>query len=138
MNMFKKLPYLKMARLLMKQNSSKGFSLLEVAIALLILSTSVIAIYQVISSSTISTFELEDRYIAREIGNNRVALMNTIDIPQGTGTREGAIDMAGFEWEWREEISKGPAINVYEYSILIKKSSATNYIYEARGYLVKK
>ena len=136
--MFKKLPYLKMARLLMKQNSSKGFSLLEVAIALLILSTSVIAIYQVISSSTISTFELEDRYIAREIGNNRVALMNTIDIPQGTGTREGAIDMAGFQWEWREEISKGPAINVYEYSILIKKSSATNYIYEARGYLVKK
>ena len=127
-----------MARLLMKQNSSKGFSLLEVAIALLILSTSVIAIYQVISSSTISTFELEDRYIAREIGNNRVALMNTIDIPQGTGTREGAIDMAGFEWEGREEISKGPAINVYEYSILIKKSSATNYIYEARGYLVKK
>ena len=127
-----------MARLLMKQNSSKGFSLLEVAIALLILSTSVIAIYQVISSSTISTFELEDRYIAREIGNNRVALMNTIDIPQGTGTREGAIDMAGFQWEWREEISKGPAINVYEYSILIKKSSATNYIYEARGYLVKK
>ena len=136
--MFKKLPYLKMARLLMKQNSSKGFSLLEVAIALLILSTSVIAIYQVISSSTISTFELEDRYIARETGNNRVALMNTIDIPQGTGTREGAIDMAGFEWEWKEEISKGPAINVYEYSILIKKSSATNYIYEARGYLVKK
>jgi len=127
-----------MARLLMKQNFSKGFSLLEVAIALLILSTSVIAIYQVISSSTISTFELEDRYIAREIGNNRVALMNTIDIPQGTGTREGAIDMAGFEWEWKEEISKGPAINVYEYSILIKKSSATNYIYEARGYLVKK
>ena len=127
-----------MARLLMKQNLSEGFSLLEVAIALLILSTSVIAIYQVISSSTISTFELEDRYIAREIGNNRVALMNTIDIPQGTGTREGAIDMAGFEWEWREEISKGPAINVYEYSILIKKSSATNYIYEARGYLVKK
>ena len=127
-----------MARLLMKQNFSKGFSLLEVAIALLILSTSVIAIYQVISSSTISTFELEDRYIAREIGNNRVALMNTIDIPQGTGTREGVIDMAGFEWEWREEISKGPAINVYEYSILIKKSSATNYIYEARGYLVKK
>ena len=127
-----------MARLLMKQNFSKGFSLLEVAIALLILSTSVIAIYQVISSSTISTFELEDRYIAREIGNNRVALMNTIDIPQGTGTREGAIDMAGFQWEWREEISKGPAINVYEYSILIKKSSATNYIYEARGYLVKK
>jgi general secretion pathway protein I len=138
MNIFKKLQSLKMARLLMKQNFSKGFSLLEVAIALLILSTSVIAIYQVISSSTISTFELEDRYIAREIGNNRVALMNTIDIPQGTGTREGAIDMAGFEWEWREEISKGPAINVYEYSILIKKSSATNYIYEARGYLVKK
>jgi type II secretion system protein I len=136
--MFKKLSSPKMARLTMKQNLNKGFSLLEVAIALLILSTSVMAIYQVISTSTISTFELEDRHIAREIGNNRVALMNTIDIPQGTGTREGSINMAGFKWEWREEISKGPAINVYEYSILIKKLEASNYIYEARGYLVKK
>lgn len=136
--MFKKLLFPKMARSIMKQNLNKGFSLLEVAIALLILSTSVIAIYQVISTSTISTFELEDRHIAREIGNNRVALINTIDIPQGTGTREGSVDMAGFEWEWREEISKGPAINVYEYSILIKKSASSNYIYEARGYLVKK
>ena len=136
--MFKKLLFPKMARSIMKQNLNKGFSLLEVAIALLILSTSVIAIYQVISTSTISTFELEDRHIAREIGNNRVALINTIDIPQGTGTREGSVDMAGFEWEWREETSKGPAINVYEYSILIKKSASSNYIYEARGYLVKK
>jgi hypothetical protein len=92
----------------------------------------------VISSSTISTFELEDRYIAREIGNNRVALINTIDIPKGIGTREGVIDMAGFEWEWKEKIDKGPAINIYEYTILIKKKSSSNYIYEARGYLVKK
>ena len=121
----------------MKQKLNKGFSLLEVAIALLILSTSVIAIYQVISSTTISTYELEDRYLAREIGNNRIALINTIDIPKGSGTREGTVMMAGIEWDWKEEISTGPAINVYEYSILVKKSSASQYLYEARGYLVK-
>ena len=127
-----------MEKLKMKLNLNKGFSLLEVAIALLILSTSVIAIFQVISSTTISTYELEDRYLAREVGTNRVALMNTIDIPKGTGSRDGKVLMAGIEWEWKEEISKGPAINVYEYSILVKKSSSLNYIYEARGYLVKK
>ena len=64
--------------------------------------------------------------------------MNTIDIPKGAGSRDGKVLMAGIEWEWKEEISKGPAINVYEYSILVKKSSSSNYIYEARGYLVKK
>lgn len=127
-----------MEKLKMKLNLNKGFSLLEVAIALLILSTSVIAIFQVISSTIISTYELEDRYLAREVGTNRVALMNTIDIPKGTGSRDGKVLMAGIEWEWKEEIFKGPAINVYEYSILVKKSSSSNYIYEARGYLVKK
>jgi prepilin-type N-terminal cleavage/methylation domain-containing protein len=40
----------------MKPRLNKGFSLLEVAIALLILSTSVIAIYQVISSTTSSIY----------------------------------------------------------------------------------
>ena len=135
--MCRKLPFIKMEKSAMKQKLNKGFSLLEVAIALLILSTSVIAIYQVISSTTISTYELEDRYLAREIGNNRIALINTIDIPKGSGTREGSVMMAGIEWDWKEEISTGPAINVYEYSILVKKSSASQYLYEARGYLVK-
>ena len=127
-----------MEKLILKQKQNKGFSLLEVAIALLILSTAVISIYQIISSTTISAYDLEERYLAREVGSNRIALMNTLDIPKGRGTREGQVLMGGIEWEWKEEISKGPAINVYEYSILIKKESANNYIYEARGYLVKK
>ena len=42
-------------------NKKSGFSLFEVTVALFILSVSVIAVYQTISSSTLSVYSLENR-----------------------------------------------------------------------------
>ena len=43
----------------------KGFSLIEVVIALFILSISVITIYDIVSTS-VSSYDLEQRYLAKE------------------------------------------------------------------------
>ena len=77
-----------MARLQKKLKISEGFSLLEVAVALLILSISVIAVYQFITSTSLSSLQLTERVIAREVANNRVALMNTIDPPLMVGPKK--------------------------------------------------
>ena len=76
-----------MARLQKKLKTSEGFSLLEVAVALLILSTSVIAVYQFITSTSLSSLQLTVRVIAREAANNSFSLMNTIDPPLMVGPR---------------------------------------------------
>ena len=47
--------------------TKKGFSLLEVGVALLILSVAVTAVFQFISSTTLSVFAIENRAYAREI-----------------------------------------------------------------------
>jgi Tfp pilus assembly protein PilV len=83
-----------------------GFSLLEVAAALLILSTTVIILFQFILDTQVSTTSFQDKVIAREIANNRIALMDTIEPPLLMGSRTGNIRMYGKEWIWEEKTTK--------------------------------
>jgi len=74
-----------MEQLKQKQlNTNKGFSLFEVVIALAILSSSLLLIYNLILSTSTSIYKLEDHYLAKEVANNRIALINTIEKPTTT------------------------------------------------------
>ena len=46
--------------------SKKGFSLIEVVVSLFILSISVITIYNLILSTSVSSYDLEQRYLAKD------------------------------------------------------------------------
>ena len=59
-------------RLLITNQFKRGFSLIEVVVSLFILSVSVITIYNLIISTATSSFELEQRYLAKEVANNRI------------------------------------------------------------------
>ena len=120
-----------------KLNQSEGFSLLEVAVALLILSTSVIAIYQFISSTSISSYELRDRVVAREVANNRVALMNTIDFPLIEGERKGIVNMDAKEWLWKENI-KYISEEFSEFSITITNKETQQLIFIRKGFIERR
>ena len=91
----------------LKSKYSQGFSLLEVVISLLIFSSSVIAIYQIIVSAQVSSQTMRDKVMAREIANNRYAMLETIDYPISLGSRSGIIKMAGQDWLWKEETKGG-------------------------------
>ena len=82
----------------------KGFSLIEVVVALFILSVSVITIYNLIISTSVSSYDLEQRYLAKEVANNHIALLNTIEKPLRSGNRKGEMIMGGQNWVWHEEI----------------------------------
>ena len=119
-----------------KSNLSRGFSLLEVAVALLILSTSIVAIYQFISSTHLSSYQLHDRVIAREVANNRVALMQTIDPPPEPGKRSGQVTMNGRDWLW-EESTTSTTRDLFEFSITVMNKESNQTIFIREGYIAK-
>ena len=59
-------------KLLTIKNITKGFSLIEVVVALFILSVSVMAIYTLIISTASSSYNLEQRYLAKEVADNMI------------------------------------------------------------------
>ena len=128
---------IKMENLPSKSNLSKGFSLLEVAVALLILSTSIVAIYQFISSTHLSSYRLHDRVIAREVANNRVALIQTIDPPPIPGKRSGQVSMNGKEWLW-EESTTNATRDLYGFSISVINKESNQTVFIREGYIAKK
>ena len=117
-------------------NIKNGFSLFEIVIALAILSTSLLVIYNLILSTSISIYKLEDHYLAKEVANNRIALINTIEKPSKPLNRNGIISMGGKNWIWEESFYNGITNEFLEYEILIKSENTTQYSYRTKGYLV--
>ena len=122
---------------MLKNKGYEGFSLLEVSVALLIFSISVVTIYQLIFSAQVSTQSMKEMVIAREIANNRYAALETVDYPIAPGTRIGSIKMAGQEWLWTEEtISTSEYLNKFSISVSQKESGQVIFIRE--GYFEKR
>ena len=117
-------------------NIKNGFSLFEIVIALAILSTSLLVIYNLILSTSTSIYKLEDHYLAKEVANNRIALINTIEKPTKSLNRNGIISMGGKNWIWEESFYNGITNEFLEYEILIKSENTTQYSYRTKGYLV--
>ena len=115
----------------------KGFSLIEVVVALFILSISVITIYNLIISTSVSSYDLEQRYLAKEVANNHIALLNTIEKPLRSGNRKGEMIMGGQNWVWDEEIYDTSNEDFCEYEVSIKLQGQDKYIYSIKGYLIK-
>jgi|TARA_B110000914_G_scaffold74511_1_gene65505 general secretion pathway protein I len=115
--------------------TKKGFSLLEVGVALLILSVAVTAVFQFISSTTLSVFAIENRAYAREIANNRMALIQTLEPFSGQSKRSGESEFGGKIFYWSEEIINASnefnQLNIY---VGIDKDSI---IYELNTFIEK-
>ena len=115
---------------------NKGFSLVEVVVALFILSVSVITIYNLILSTAVSSYDLEQRYLAKEVANNRISLINTIEKSSKPIDRTGQMIMGGQKWIWDETIINSQDDNFFEYKISVKLDGSETYIYSINGCLL--
>ena len=114
----------------------KGFSLLEVGVALLILGLAVTAVFQFLSSTISSTLDLENRTYARQIANNRLALVQTVEPFIGRSQRNGREEFGGKSFFWSEQIQTA-STEFSQISIRVGLSPEEN-IYELRTFIEKK
>ena len=115
----------------------KGFSLIEVVVSLFILSVSVITIYNLIISTAVSRYDLEQRYLAKEVANNRISLINTLEKSSRPIERTGEMVMGGQQWQWNEIINYGPTDDFFEYEIFVRLENEDKYIYSIKGLYTK-
>lgn len=115
--------------------NEKGFSLIEVVVALFILSISVMTIYNLIISTSVSTFKLEQKYLAKEVASNRIALIHTIEKPLKPINRKGEMIMGGQNWLWEEEINKNMSNEFYDFTISVRPDNKDEYTYVTKGFI---
>jgi general secretion pathway protein I len=89
----------------MHSNSSKGFTLVEVLVALSLLSIGVVAMLKVQGESAATAGAVRARVVAEIVAENRlVEALITPDMSE-IGASAGEVAMAGITWRWRQEIA---------------------------------
>ena len=83
----------------------KGFTLIEVLVALAIVAIGMAAVLEALTSSANTALYLEDKTLAQWVALNRIETVRlTGTVPTG-GTSNDNIDYAGRSWEWQQKVS---------------------------------
>ncbi len=86
--------------------SSSGFTLLEVLIALTIISLSLGALISTSGSQAISAGYLKQKTIAHWVAMNEITQLQIEQAFPGKGDTRGSTEMAGIEWYWTRTVKE--------------------------------
>lgn len=95
----------------------RGFTLLEVLIALAIVAMSVGALLGTITSSASNIIYLKDKTLAEWVALNRLTEVRIDQDMPTKGKRGGNTVMAGMRWEWQEEVVELPIKGMFRVEV---------------------
>lgn len=93
-------------RTVRSNHHARGFTLLEVLIALAIVALSAGALLGSVTSSASNASYLKERALAEWVALNRLSEIRMDRDMPSLGKRKGNTVMAGTRWEWEEEVSE--------------------------------
>ena len=85
-------------------NAARGFTLLEVLVALAIFALVAASILTASARSLQTAARLEDKTLALWIADNQLIELQLEEPPPGEGSRQGRLDYAGRPWQWQARI----------------------------------
>jgi len=92
----------------MPARTEHGFTLVEVLVALAVLTIALAAVMRALSQSIDTSASLRDHTVAMWVAQNRLATHQVLrDFPP-QDTTEGDADMAGRTWHWLEQVTAAP------------------------------
>ena len=90
----------------MKRRASRGFTLIEILIALTVLAVAMGAIIKAATDYTRGLSHLRDRTMATWVARNVLNELQVQNEWPSVGQRKGNMDMGHFEWRWLARISQ--------------------------------
>ena len=85
---------------------NKGFTLIEVMVALAIIAIALAALIKASGNHTRSAAYLKSKTLAHYVAMNEVAKLQIENAWPDLGTKKGETDMAGITWYWTREVTK--------------------------------
>jgi general secretion pathway protein I len=104
---------------------ARGFTLLEVLIALAIVAMSVGALLGTVTSSASNIAYLKDKTIAEWVALNRLTEVRIARNMPDVGDRTGNSEMAGMKWQWQEEVTELPVEGLFRVEIRTRPTGET-------------
>lgn len=80
--------------------SQRGFTLIEVLVAMAVLALSLPVVFKAISEVSLSAIQLQNKTYAQWVALNKVAEMRLQTTWPAIGKSDGDTEMAGQDWHW--------------------------------------
>jgi general secretion pathway protein I len=110
----------------LNERRRRGFTLIEVLVALVIVAVGMSVLMGALSSSARTVVYLQDKMFAEWVALNQIATLR-LGLQQGqippTGSSNGDLDFANRSWHWRQDVvaSQVPGINRIDFKVRPKE-----------------
>src|SRR5712671_7317464 len=83
----------------------RAFTLIEVLVALAIVSIGMLVVIQAVSQTAENSAYLRDKTIAHWVAMNQLTAMRLSQTPPAKGSSGGEVEMGGQRWHWTAEVA---------------------------------
>ncbi len=101
---------------------TRGFTLIEVLVALAIVAIGMAAVLGAIGSSADSATWLRDKTLAEWIALNQIAQTRLQARPPSKGSSDGELDYAGRHWRWHQEVTDGDLPGILRIDVSVQEA----------------
>ena len=109
-----------------RKPNQRGFTLMEVLIAMVMLTFGLMAAIKLVSEVSISATQLRDKTYAQWVAMNKVAELRLEKTWPALGKRDGDSEMAGQSWHWVTEIKSTPNKDIHQLDVSVNPASEKN------------
>lgn len=120
----------------MKSQQQRGFTLIEILIAMAILAIAMGALMQTAAQNASNTSGLRDRTLAQWVAANKLAELQTQKTWSPLGKTKGEMTMANSQWFWQVEVLKVHDDDLRRVEISVRKTeSSKSSLYTLPGFI---
>jgi general secretion pathway protein I len=114
----------------------RGFTLVEVLVALIIVALGSAAMLAALGNSARAAERIRERTLAGYVAMNRLTETRLEPEFPALGIREGIEEMGGLRWAWRQQVSPTPIEGVLQITVSVRSGEAESGR-DADGWLVQ-
>jgi general secretion pathway protein I len=105
--------------------TSRGFTLIEVLVALAIVAIGMAAVLETLTSSANTTMYLQDKTFAGWVALNRIETVRLSGTVPQSGTSNDNITYAGQSWEWQQKVTTTQIPGMVQIEVDVKPADST-------------
>ena len=119
----------------MTRRSCKGFTLIEVMVALTIVALSLTAVTASISQMINSAESMRNRTYASWIALNRIAEFRLSESAPEAGTSNGEVQYANTDWSWRAVVAETGVDDLFRIDVSVSLAGSDDNIRTVTGFV---
>ncbi len=104
----------------------RGFTLIEVLVALAVIAIGLVAVLAVAARSGRVDFELQQRTFAAWVASNQIERMRLAATWPSIGTRDGKVTLADRDWHWKAIVAKTADPDLRRVTMSVATAAAPN------------